>query len=181
MFVICFISHWRRDENIKTWTLRLSSKENLTWRRHCSIGQLCCSITSKRSINWFLEPWKLFGHEVFSPERALKQPKATRFCDFCVRVFVVSALFACFHSKVIRNRSKHNMDGGTKQRGGWGEFPIVTSPVSTSLIYANVYMKKNYNNFTWTRELESKLQGPGFLVGFGILDEMQCTKVTTEI
>ena len=73
------------------------------------------------------------------------------------------------------------MDGGTKQRGGWGEFPIVTSPVSTSLIYANVYMKKNYNNFTWTRELESKLQGPGFLVGFGILDEMQCTKVTTEI
>ena len=181
MFVICFISHWRRDENIKTWTLRLSSKENLTWRRHCSIGQLCCSITSKRSINWFLEPWKLFGHEVFSPERALNQPKATRFCDFCVRVFVVSALFACFHSKVIRNRSKHNMDGGTKQRGGWGEFPIVTSPVSTSLIYANVYMKKNYNNFTWTRELESKLQGPGFLVGFGILDEMQYTKVTTEI
>ena len=181
MFVICFISHWRRDENIKTWTLRLSSKENLTWRRHCSIGQLCCSITSKRSINWFLEPWKLFGHEVFSPERALNQPKATRFCDFCVRVFVVSALFACFHSKVIRNRSKHNMDGGTKQRGGWGEFLIVTSPVSTSLIYANVYMKKNYNNFTWTRELESKLQGPGFLVGFGILDEMQYTKVTTEI
>ena len=181
MFVICFISHWRRDENIKTWTLRLSSKENLTWRRHCSIGQLCCSITSKRSINWFLEPWKLFGHEAFSPERALNQPKATLFCDFCVRLFVVSALFACFHSKVIRNRSKHNMDGGTKQRGGWGEFPIVTSPVSTSLIYANVYMKKNYNNFTWTRELESKLQGPGFLVGFGILDEMQYTKVTTEI
>lgn len=42
-------------------------------------------------------------------------------------------------------------------------------------------MKKNYNNVTWTRELESKLQGLGFLVGFSILDEMQYTKVTTEI
>ena len=142
MCVICFISQCR-DENIKTWwTIRLSSKENLIWRSHCSIGQLCCSITSKRSIDWFLEPWKFFGHEVFSPERALNQPKATRFCDFCVRLFVVSALFACFHSKVIRNRSKHSMDGGTKQRGDWGEFPIVTSPVSTSPMYANVYMKK---------------------------------------
>ena len=126
----------------KHWTLRLSSKENLIWRSHCSIGQLCCSITSKRSIDWFLEPWKFFGHEVFSPERALNQPKATRFCDFCVHLFVVSASFACFHSKVIRNRSKHNMDGGTKQRGDWGEFPIVTSPVSTSPMYANVCMKK---------------------------------------
>ena len=30
-------------------------KKTLIWRRHCSIGQLCCSMTSKRSIDWFLE------------------------------------------------------------------------------------------------------------------------------
>ena len=30
-------------------------KKTLIWRRHCSIGQSCCSMTSKRSIDWFLE------------------------------------------------------------------------------------------------------------------------------
>ena len=34
----------------------------MIWRRHCSIGQSCCSMTSKR-IDWFLESlraWFLF-------------------------------------------------------------------------------------------------------------------------
>ena len=30
-------------------------KKTLIWRRHCSISQSCCSMTSKRSIGWFLE------------------------------------------------------------------------------------------------------------------------------
>ena len=30
-------------------------KKTLIWRRHCSIGQSCCSKTSKPSINWFRE------------------------------------------------------------------------------------------------------------------------------
>ena len=43
------------DEKIKTWTLRFPAKENPTWKRHCSIGQSSYSMTSKRSIGWFLE------------------------------------------------------------------------------------------------------------------------------
>ena len=30
-------------------------KRTLIWRRHCSIDQSCCSMTSKRSIGWSLE------------------------------------------------------------------------------------------------------------------------------
>ena len=44
---------------------------------HCSTGQSCCSMTSKHGIDWFLE---LLGHEVFSPECSLNQPKATCAC-----------------------------------------------------------------------------------------------------
>ena len=54
------------DEKIKTcWTLRFPAKENypnIDWR-HCSIGHSCCSMTSKRSIGWFLESswaWSFF-------------------------------------------------------------------------------------------------------------------------
>ena len=38
-------------------------KKILIWRRHCSIGQSCYSMTSKRSICWFLESsrgWRFF-------------------------------------------------------------------------------------------------------------------------
>ena len=52
-------------------------KKTLTLRMHCSIAQSSCSVTSKRSIDWFLES---SGHEVFSPEFSLNQPKATRVC-----------------------------------------------------------------------------------------------------
>ena len=51
-------------------------KKTLIWKRHCSIGQSCRSITLKRSIGWFLES----SRAVFSPERSLNQPKATRLC-----------------------------------------------------------------------------------------------------
>ena len=37
---------------IKTWSLRFPAKENPNTEK---IGQLCCSMTSKRSIDWFLE------------------------------------------------------------------------------------------------------------------------------
>ena len=37
---------------IKTWSLRFPAKQNPNMEK---IGQLCCSMTSKRSIDWFLE------------------------------------------------------------------------------------------------------------------------------
>ena len=53
MFVICFISQWM--ERPKYSLFVFPPKKTLTWRMHCSIGQSCCSMTSKRSIGWFLE------------------------------------------------------------------------------------------------------------------------------
>ena len=46
---ICYLFYQSVDETIKTWTLRFPAKEN------DSIDQSCCSLTSKRSIDWFLE------------------------------------------------------------------------------------------------------------------------------
>ena len=83
-------------------------KKTLIWRRHCSIGQSCCSMTSKRNINWFLE---VIGHEVFSPERSLNQPKATRVCIRSInqsnRSISVCLLFV-FCSRVFISRSYEN-------------------------------------------------------------------------
>ena len=42
--------HQPMDEKIKTWPLRFPAKETLIWRRHCSIGQSCCSMTSKKFL-----------------------------------------------------------------------------------------------------------------------------------
>ena len=42
------------DEKIKTWTLRFPTK-TLIWTGHCSIGQSCYSMTSKRNIDLFLK------------------------------------------------------------------------------------------------------------------------------
>ena len=82
-------------------------KKTLINRRNCSIGQSCCSMTSKRSIIWFLESsraWRKFS------ERSLNQSKATWVCvrfdkpikSLHLCSFVVFVLFACFHFKVIR-------------------------------------------------------------------------------
>ena len=90
--------------------------KTLIWRRHCSISQSCCSMTSKRSIDWFLESSS--GIEFFSAERSLNQPKATHVCIrsinqsnrsisvrfmflFCPRVFI---------SRSYENRSNLNYD-----------------------------------------------------------------------
>ena len=83
-------------------------KKTLIWRRHCSIGQSCSSMTSKRSIGWFLESspaWSFLFTRVF----AYPTKRHARLCPFdkpikslYFRPFVVSVLFARFHFKVIR-------------------------------------------------------------------------------
>ena len=42
--------HQPMDEKIKTWPLCFPGKETLIWRRHCSIGQSCCTMTSKKFL-----------------------------------------------------------------------------------------------------------------------------------
>ena len=61
VFVICFISQWMKRS--KHGLFVFPPKKTLIWRRHCSIGQSCCSMTSKRSIVRFLESsraWSFF-------------------------------------------------------------------------------------------------------------------------
>ena len=54
---------------IKHRLLVFLPKKISVWRRHCSIGQSCCGMTSKRSINWFLESSS--GMKFFQPSVCL--------------------------------------------------------------------------------------------------------------
>ena len=89
-------------------------KKTLIWRRHCSIGQSWCSMTSKRRIVWFLESssvMKFFHPSVRLPTKSHarlypfdESIKSLYFCSF-----VVSVLFLCFHFKVTRKKLCENL------------------------------------------------------------------------
>ena len=52
------------DKEIKHGLFVFLPKKTIIWRRHCSISQSCCSMRSKRSIDWFLESpraWSFFA------------------------------------------------------------------------------------------------------------------------
>ena len=118
MFVICFISQWMKRS--KHGLFVFLPKKIVIWRRHCSIGPSCCSMTSKRSIS--IDFQKVLGHKVFSPEHSPNQPKATRVCirstnqsnhcNFVRLYFNQSVLFARFHFKVIRKFLKECFGSG---------------------------------------------------------------------
>ena len=83
------------------------SNKTLIWRRHCSIGQSCCSMTSKRGIGWFPESsraWSFFTRALVKPTK--NHPRLYPFDkpikSFYFRSFVLFVLFARFHFKVIR-------------------------------------------------------------------------------
>ena len=105
----CFISQWMKRSKHELFVF--STKKTLIWRRHCSIGQSCCSMTSKRSIDWFLESsraWSFFTRY----ERSLNQPKATRVCIPSISqsnrsIFVRLLFLFCsrvFISRLFKNR-----------------------------------------------------------------------------
>ena len=55
--------------------------------------------------------WEVFGHEVFSPERSLNQPKATRVCVRSINQsnrFISVRLLFPFCSRVFISRSYEN-------------------------------------------------------------------------
>ena len=48
MFVICFISQWlKRTKHV---LFVFPPKKTLIWRKHCSLDQSCCSMTSKQFL-----------------------------------------------------------------------------------------------------------------------------------
>ena len=102
------------DEKIKTWTLRFPAKENPNMEKALFDWPIVLQYDVKAKYR--LISRKFFGHEVFSPERSLNQPKATRVCIrsinqsnysvsicllflFCLRVFISRSIMkiALFH------------------------------------------------------------------------------------
>ena len=102
------------DEKIKTWTLRFPVKENPYMERsHGSIGQSRCSMTSKRSIDWFLEtsPARSFFSRAFALSTKTNTclysfDKSIKWHDFR-SFFFGFVLFARFHFKVIPKSLYH--------------------------------------------------------------------------
>ena len=105
-FVICFIGQlWTKRS--KHGLLVFPPKKIPMWRRHCTIGQSCCTMTSKRSIGWFLQSslgmkfftWA-FAYPTKSHMRLYPFNKPIKSFYFCS--FVVSVLVVHFHFKVIK-------------------------------------------------------------------------------
>ena len=89
MFVICFISQLLKRS--KRGLFVFPPKKTHIWRRHCSIGQSCYSITSKRSIDSFLESSS--GWIFFQPSFRLISRKLSRARFVSVRQTSQIALF----------------------------------------------------------------------------------------
>ena len=82
------------DEKIKTRTLRFPTK-TLIWTGHCSIGQSCYSMTSKRNIDLFLKSsraWRFFTRTTRVCIRWINQSNRSisvrLLFIFCSRVFI---------------------------------------------------------------------------------------------
>ena len=90
------------DEKNKTWTLRFPAKENPNMEKALLDWPIVLQYDVKAISR------KFFGHEVFSAERSLNQPKVRLYPfdkpikSLYFRSFVVFVLFARFHFKVIR-------------------------------------------------------------------------------
>ena len=96
------------DEKIKTWTPRFPTKENPNKEK--ALLDFFMVLPYDVKAKFRLISRKFFGHEVFSPERSLNQPKATLLLYpfdkpikwLYFRSSAVSVLFARFHFKFIR-------------------------------------------------------------------------------
>ena len=66
------------DEKIKTWLLRFPAQENPNVEKALFDRPIVLQYDVKAKYRLICT--KFFGHEVFSPERSLKQPKATHVC-----------------------------------------------------------------------------------------------------
>ena len=97
------------NRNIKHGLFVFPPKKPLIWRRRCSIGQSSYSMTSKGSIDWFLESSR--AKKLFQPSILLTTQKPStrvfiRAMNLSNRSIYVHLLFLfCsrgFHSKVMQ-------------------------------------------------------------------------------
>ena len=110
--IVRYLFYQPVDEKIKTWPLRFPAKENPNMEKALFDWPIVLQYDVKAKYR--LISRKFFGHEVFSPERSLDQPKAMRVCirsiDQSKRSIFVRLLFLfCFRvfiSRSYENRSK---------------------------------------------------------------------------
>ena len=99
------------DESIKTWTLRFPAKENPDTEKALFDWPIVLQYDVKAISR------KFFGHEVFSAELSLNQPKATRVCirstNQSIRSISLRLLFL-FCSHVLISRSYENRSNTVK-------------------------------------------------------------------
>ena len=84
-------------------------KKTLIWRRHCLIGQLCCSMMSKWSIDWFLESSS--GMKFFQPNIHLTNQKPHAFVSVQQTNQIALFPFICclfLHCTFIHNQCSVN-------------------------------------------------------------------------
>ena len=75
---VCYLFNQPMDEKIKTWPLRFAAKENPNMENALFNWAIVLQYDVKAKYR--LTSRKFFEHKVFSPERSLNQPKATRVC-----------------------------------------------------------------------------------------------------
>ena len=109
-------------EKIKTWPLRFPAEENPNMGKALFDWPIALQYDVKAKYR--LISRKFLEHEVFSPERSLNQPKATRVCIRSInqsnRSISVRLLFL-FCSRVFISRSYEN------RSKGWKKIPVQTS------------------------------------------------------
>ena len=99
---VSFFSQWMKRS--KHGLFVFAPKKTLIWRRHCSIGQSCCSMTSK----W---KYRLISRK-FSPfDKPIK--------SLYFRSFVVSVLFARFDFRVIQESLYQNSNSDNCHQAEW--------------------------------------------------------------
>ena len=76
--IVRYLFYQLMDEKIKTWPRRFLAKENPNMEKELFDWPIILQYDVKAKYR--LISRKFFGHEVFSPERSVDQPKATRVC-----------------------------------------------------------------------------------------------------
>ena len=106
---VCYLFYQPMDDKNKTWTLRFPAKENPNMERALFDWPIVLQCDVKAISR------KFFGHEVFSAERSLNQPKARCVCIRSINQsnrFISVRLLFLFCSRVFISRSYENRSKG---------------------------------------------------------------------
>ena len=131
MFVTCFIRQWM--ERTKHGLYVFPPKKTLIWRRHCSIDQSCCSMTSKQILESssgmkFVYPSVRLANQKLGAFVSVRYNQSNRSISvrllflFCSRVFI---------SRSYENRSNACFVSNTSPRTRQISLALACFPRST--------------------------------------------------